>query len=373
MAVNSWWSSEDRKESREKYRSRPLEKRGFQKRPASWQHNEYDHHGAGADPNQPWVWADSKGKWTWDHAGHTGSHIYKQKGFHIDKPPPHKGLYNYQKVGTKAWKRHQKSVKRIAVEKWRGGRTGFKIRAQKKIPLRSEMPKRKAYGGGFRAKNSRRRVVARRRRYPYNNRRMGGFIGRFQGMQKQELKYLDLDFNDALISTGGTIIMTSLLGIAAGTGPSERLGRRIFVKSIDFRGNLYIAPDSSVGHDEVRVLIYQDAQCNGAVAATTDILDFAGNHDWMSYRNLEHLRRFKLLCDKKISLNCQAGGYDGTDIHWGAKTVNFKKHLKLNMTVDYESTTGAITELSSNNIGVMGVSAQNQTTFNGKIRVRYYG
>lgn len=371
MVVNSWWSAEDEKVSRGRAKDYEFHhKRAQQRKPKGIIRNEYA--GRRQDPYKTWVWADSKGKWTWDHTGDTASHVYKQGGFHIDQPPPHEGLYDYEKVGTRAWRSAEAGRKRVAIEKWRGEKKRFNISGKK-------------VGMGYKRKRGRGYVSSRkgRRLNPrggggYSRRRMtrwGGMNGSRFRSQKQELKFYDDVCTDGAIATAGTVQCATILEIPAGTGPSQRLGRRIFLRSLDVKFNILLNNDSPGGRDEVRIIIFHDKQCNGAAAVPGDILDLAGaTHKWLAFRNLEHTKRFNILCDKRISMVAQAGAYDGANQRWGGATKHFSKHINLHgMPIDYEDVTGAITELTSNNIGVMTISSSNECDLNAQFRFRYSG
>lgn len=188
----------------------------------------------------------------------------------------------------------------------------------------------------------------------------------------QELKFFDADIHDTTIASTLTVTLDSFNKVAAGTGPSDRIGRRIFIKSIDLKWNIVIKSDT-VGRDEVRVLIFCDKQANGAVAVGTDILDDQADHPWLTFRNLEHTRRFTILMDKRISIASMASGASGVTL---GNTKHYKLHYKFpkgGLAVDFESTTGAMSEISSNNIGMMAISSSALTEMHMQSRIRYYG
>lgn len=87
---------------------------------------------------------------------------------------------------------------------------------------------------------------------------------------------------------------TSLLnGIPVGTGPSERLGRKLTMRSLYLRYSVSLAA-TSTGGSPIRILVVYDKQANGAAFAPTDNLDA---NDFNSPNNLGNAERFITLMD----------------------------------------------------------------------------
>ncbi len=184
-----------------------------------------------------------------------------------------------------------------------------------------------------------------------------------------ELKFHDVDLNDTLIATGGTVTPSINL-IPQGVTEITRVGRKCTIRSIGWRFDLALATQTSGGNasDIARVLIYVDKQANGATANVTDILESA---DYQSFNNLSNKKRFRTLMDRVYDVNALAGGGDGTTEDYGQVLINDTFFKKVNIPIEYNSTAGAITEITSNNIGVLLISRGGLTTFNSKIRLRF--
>lgn len=180
--------------------------------------------------------------------------------------------------------------------------------------------------------------------------------GRRRRFKVGELKFLDNSITDASIASAGTIVEDSVLGIAQGVGPGQRVGRQITVKKLMWRYNVENPSTSGSGGkspDVVRLILYLDKQCNGAAAVVGDILESA---DYQSFRNPCNSGRFQILMDRTHQLNAAGGAGDGTSndfVGIGHSETFFKD---VNIKVEFNSTTGAITELTSNNIGVLIIS-----------------
>ena len=184
-----------------------------------------------------------------------------------------------------------------------------------------------------------------------------------------ELKFHDLDINDATIAANGTIAQASVNIIAQGVTEVQRVGRKCTIRNINWRFNIRLPEGtaSSTTSDTVRVMVYHDKQTNGAAAAVTDILE---TDDYQSFNNLSNKSRFRTLMDRTYDLNTDLSG-DGTTVDSPRFNINDSFFKKCNISIEYDSTTGAITEQRSNNIGVLLLSKNGLCTFDSKMRVRY--
>lgn len=202
--------------------------------------------------------------------------------------------------------------------------------------------------------------------------RASGYYGRYSGVNA-ELKFHDSQINATSVSTSGAITST-LCVIAQGTSESERIGRKCTIRSMHFRYAVKL-PEISANltpppPDELRVIIYLDKQCNGAAAVPGDILEQV---DVRGFRNLANSGRFVLLHDKMFTMNYETQSFEGTTNYCasGKKLVNHGFNKKVNIPIEYNSTTGGLSEIRSNNIGCLLVSDQGVTDFECRFRLRY--
>ncbi len=81
-----------------------------------------------------------------------------------------------------------------------------------------------------------------------------------KGARKGEIKFYDLDVDDAVISTGGTIAEDSLITIPEGLGESERIGRKLTVVSLHMNWDILLPFTASQTQtsDAVRIIVYLD-------------------------------------------------------------------------------------------------------------------
>lgn len=217
-----------------------------------------------------------------------------------------------------------------------------------------------------------RRTGRKRFRRGYN--RTSGYYGRYNkrrrvGTLKIEKKFLDMQpsitggigtSGTFMANTGVVATTTTIVDIPQGTGESQRIGRKCtitnlhckFILSFDGAAETNTTA-ATFTHDTVRCMIFWDKQCNGTAATAVDLLN-ADN--WHSYRNLANSKRFNILYDKTRSYNCNALAYgDGAtnasrQIH---RDFHFSVNKKVFIPIEYSSTTGGLTEISSNNIGII--------------------
>lgn len=226
--------------------------------------------------------------------------------------------------------------------------------------------KRKAANGAPSAKRRKMTIPARGKGYM----RTGGFYGRYAN--GGELKFHDLDIDDAIIDNAGTVTNSVNL-IPQGVEEKERIGRKCTLKHLSWKYDIDLPVRDAVGvpsnGDVVRVIVFVDKQANGATAVTTDILETA---QYQSFYNLANQNRFRILCDKTTAINYDSLASDGAGVVSQAEvTRSYTFNKTLNLPIEFSSTTGAITEIRSNNIGVLLLSRSAFAGFNSTMRIRF--
>ncbi len=224
--------------------------------------------------------------------------------------------------------------------------------------------KRTYVNGYHRAPKRARAAYAPKRAAPY----YGAYASR-----SGELKFHDVDLDDAIISGAGNIT-DSINKIAQGVTENTRVGRKCTLKSVLWRYQLAVdeAIDGATPaqSDSIRVILYLDKQANGATAAVTDILE---SDDFQSFRNLANSGRFTILMDRVHTLNYvtltstqNADTFDSSQM-----LVDKQFYKKCNIPLEFSGTAGAITEIRSNNLGVMLMGLNNTARFGSKFRLRF--
>ncbi len=206
------------------------------------------------------------------------------------------------------------------------------------------------------------RVYKSRRAYPAARRTAG--MG--------ELKFHDVDLDDAVIAAGGQVTATINI-IPQGVTEVQRIGRKCTIKSINWK-YIYFMPEAAdvadpTIPDSFRLIMYIDKQANGATAAVTDILE---TNDFQSFRNLANSGRFDILCDKYLTLNYRVMASETAgQVSMGACQASGSFYKKCDIPIEFSAAAGTIDEIRSNNIGVMLVGQVGSIGFASKIRLRF--
>lgn len=204
-----------------------------------------------------------------------------------------------------------------------------------------------------------------------------GYYGRytvpFTGTDKPgELKFFDVDVNDGVVSNTGTVF-DSVCKIAQGVTEVQRVGRKCTLKTIQFRWRVILPALDNVPAplpaDAVRFIVFLDKQCNGAIAGVTQILHTA---NYKAFYNLVNQGRFKILHDQMTTMN-----YGGLASEAAGQLTalvvqkDFYWEKAVNIPLEFDGATGALTEIRSNNIGVLLISTQGTLNFESKVRLRF--
>ncbi len=214
--------------------------------------------------------------------------------------------------------------------------------------------------------DKRRRINASKRGYL----RTGGYYGwRGQG----ERKFIDKDVANFTIAVTGNSGTASLNLIASGTGESQRIGRKAVLLQIDLRGYMvHLGASASTGPlaDPVTVYMILDKQANGAQATWADVFDTA--HP-LSFRNLANKDRFTVLGTKRFVMQTLAGGGDigASNSNWTNNAKFYSMHWQGKIPVEFNNTTGAITEVRSKNVFLLFISETGTASTLYKTRVRF--
>ncbi len=203
--------------------------------------------------------------------------------------------------------------------------------------------------------------------------RVSGFYGRFgrsAGARGVERKFFDTAISFTADSTGEVPATGQLTLIPQGVTESTRVGRKAFIHSINGHGKMTLSPGAAAnGSASVFMYLILDKQANGAAAGVTDV--FTGTGLSTALHNLVNSQRFIVL--KKWNLAFNAGAGVTTAYNTTVKLWTLYKRFK-SLPIEYSSTTGAITEIKSNNLFLMagtGGLTDDLVSINGTIRLRF--
>lgn len=166
--------------------------------------------------------------------------------------------------------------------------------------------------------------------------------------------------NFSKAADGPTTNSSTLCDIVQSVGEQQRIGRKVTIRNIYLRlifewinsatSNLLAG---TLGHETIRVLLFIDKQTNGSAVIGTDLLE-ADN--FLSFRNMANTGRFRVLHDKQYVFNTTAiaaGNGTANDSQLVHKEYIIKISKKVYIPIEFDGATGAITEIRTNNIGLM--------------------
>ncbi len=167
-------------------------------------------------------------------------------------------------------------------------------------------------------KTTKKRNRSRRKsRAPINNTKLGNWIGVAQkalrvathvaSIINSEAKYLDPNVNSGSATSAGTI--TCLTGIARGTGPSDRVGDSILLKSVYIPIITKFNTGNTDSPSYVRYMLIRDLNDESDTAPTlASLLTYpTAPASALSPLNMNYENRFQLLADVLVCLDSSHG------------------------------------------------------------------
>jgi len=181
--------------------------------------------------------------------------------------------------------------------------------------------------------------------------RVGGFYGRYS-KPGGELKFFDTSYSGTIDATGevapggGTATSPNL--IPQGVTESTRVGRKCVIRKISLQGFFWSGTltGAAAAPNVFKLALVLDTQANGAYPAFSDVQGATVN----SFNNLANSQRFRVLKIWKKNLQTPGIQVAGTPTYIAGMPIPFKWNHKCNIPLEFSSTTGAITEIRSNNL-----------------------
>ncbi len=224
----------------------------------------------------------------------------------------------------------------------------------------------------------RRRVGAARLSIPRRlNVRTGGFLG-------LELKFSDeVIVNDAFATTWATMTagVDVLSGVAQGDGEIQRDGRKYLIHSISVKLRVHaIAIESATAPDDDlhgRFALVLDTQTNGAQLTATDVMVGSTNEDRLSFRNLQQVKRFRVLWDRSFLLKRQVVNEGAANLFAtnlvSTPIIRFTKIFSKPVEVICTGTGAAVSAISNNSIHMIGIANNTLALLSYQSRIRFTG
>lgn len=227
------------------------------------------------------------------------------------------------------------------------------------VKRRAEMarrrnPKRKAMPSAAAVYAKKRRTVAKVS-YP-------------PSMADMDMHYVQDDFGNTFTSAGETYVNSDFLLIPQDSSQTGRTGRKVWIKSLDFKLQFtsveHTSVNSSESHCSYRVMLIRDKQSNGeTVTPSTEVLKSAST---IAYTNRDNIERFQILYDKRfymqipLLVNFNANTYIRPPVETGLDIKRTFPGKGLRIDYDAGVTTGVLSSRSKNNIMLYVVSSHSQ-------------
>lgn len=238
-----------------------------------------------------------------------------------------------------------------------------------------EMKKRTAYAAGMRGRQEgarKRRAFTRATGIPAA--RYYGPIGRGPSQQiTADNHYFDSERTVTNIAANATdwtfseydpntTAMLCLFAPVIGDDITNRTGRRIFVKKIRISGFINIPAESAqtLGSEacNIRLILYQDKQTNGAQAQGEDVISSgAANGATQMFQNLANLGRFRVWKEKRWNIGGLTLSGLSTAYVANGQVRSFKMSIRPNCYVNYNATNGGtVADVVDNSFHIIAIT-----------------
>lgn len=191
----------------------------------------------------------------------------------------------------------------------------------------------------------------------------GGVAGAKSYVPRSMANRPELKFYDSVITSGNTdlwqVVSSAALGsITQGTGSSQRVGRKIRVKSMIFRGRSLLGESANNSNCAYTMDFIWDKQCNGSVPTITQIYSTGASYD---LPNPENDERFEF-----------AKRFQRDDPNSNTTFINARFNCNKVISYDKDVNTGTVADLTSTNLLVtLSCPFDASPTITGKLRILY--
>lgn len=153
----------------------------------------------------------------------------------------------------------------------------------------------------------------------------------------------------------------SLTSLAEGTGPSQRIGRKVMLVSLDLEAQIWPLNSPAlttpvypkIYNDILNFCVVLDTQTNGAYPAAIDIFKLAGTSSTMAKPNLYNNTRFKILKWKRKPVNMRLDFITATTHAVITSNPHIKTRVNLNIPATYtDSTSQDIANIKDNSVHI---------------------
>lgn len=177
-----------------------------------------------------------------------------------------------------------------------------------------------------------------------------------------EKKYLNQAISVTNIAAAGTIQQAAIFNITQGVTDATRTGNTIKIKEVWFHLTF-----TDTVMNVIRAVLFWDRQPNGAAAAISDVFNTSDiNASFNPNTVIGHGgRRFKIVSDNQFILNPVIAATN-TPVKYN-RTYRFKDGVP----VVFGASTGAITDVSTNNLTWIFFASAGTCDVTGNLQVKY--
>ncbi len=221
---------------------------------------------------------------------------------------------------------------------------------------------------------------ARLPRYQKGFQRVTGFYGRFKPTFGKELKFFDTNVNDAGSNTNSWHIAEigpTINLVGRGTGPNQRIGRNLVIRSLQFRYE--VLKLSSIENAIYRFIVVLDKQANGTAPTGADIFvngSTSSQTTWQQYRNLANISRFEILWDKTFALNSYSHDNALAVVAPHHETGTYFKKVNIPVEMSGTAEVATLADINDNAIHIFGClkfPTTGAVHMHGTFRIRFTG
>lgn len=187
-----------------------------------------------------------------------------------------------------------------------------------------------------------------------------------------EWKFFDFQIVDSFVSITGDMIAT-INRLEQGVEENQRIGRKCTLRKLIMNYTIGLAQVNNASKaakpDTIRVIVFLDHQTNKTAAIPGELLE---RQEYRSERNLSNEHRFVFLMDELHTVNYYTlTSASASDFSSAGVIKDFRWVLNCFIPIEFSGTDGLITEITSNNIGVMLIGANSTGSFHADTRVLF--
>jgi len=149
-----------------------------------------------------------------------------------------------------------------------------------------------------------------------------------------EIKAVDVSTSFAPPLTSSFATPQLLNGCTQGAGATNRIGRKMLMKSFQMRYTCSVADGDDASQH--RIVVVYDKQANGAAPIATDV--FGGNN-FLAPLNLNNSDRFVVICDEVTE-----------SVQSSVINISGQRYVKMNMETIFSGSSNGIADIASGSV-----------------------